>query len=172
MFRMLKIPDRRMQIHGENRNQVFLLRVEDESIAFHKRQNHLCWASSALGKLTRHEEKQEWWMLKKKGNKQGRRRGWMAFQLYSTWRIKKIPTSDVSDTVGKQKPTGLELTGAFLNPMGHVNMMMIMIRACYWQEGRMEIEREKGRKKERKRTKGKSFKSKRTKEKMIGHKIK
>ncbi len=160
-----------MQIHGENRNQVFLLRAEDESIAFHKRQNHLCWASSALGKLTRQRGRWgEAGMMgtEKKGNKQGRRRGWMAFQLYSTWRIKKIPTSDVSDTVGKQKPMGLELTGAYLDPMGHR-------RTGYDDDydkglllaGRTEGERERERegKKDRKRTKRKSFKLKKTKTK-------
>lgn len=56
---------------------------------------------------------------KKGGNKQGRRRGWMCFfYLYSTCKIKKITTSDVSDMVGKQKPMGPELTGAYLSPVG------------------------------------------------------
>lgn len=30
----------------------------------------------------------------------------------------KIPTSDVSDMVRKQKPMGLKLTGAYLSPVG------------------------------------------------------
>lgn len=41
----------------KNRIQVLLLRAEDESIAFHKRQTRLCWGSSALGKLTRQRER-------------------------------------------------------------------------------------------------------------------
>lgn len=36
----------------------FLLKAEDESLVLRKIQNHLCWASSALGKLTRQRERQ------------------------------------------------------------------------------------------------------------------
>lgn len=63
ILRMLKNSHRRMQICREqkkkqkNRTQVLLLRAEDESIAFHKRQTRLCWGSSALGKLTRQRER-------------------------------------------------------------------------------------------------------------------
>lgn len=46
----------RMQIHEENRNQVFLLQEEVERIAFHKRQNPSVGLFGALGKLSNQRE--------------------------------------------------------------------------------------------------------------------
>jgi len=52
----LENSERSIQIHKEGKNQVCLLRAEDESFAFHKTQNYFCWASSTMGKLTRQRE--------------------------------------------------------------------------------------------------------------------
>lgn len=103
-----KILTERMQICREITNQVFPLRGEDESFAFHRRQNRLFRGFQCLRWTDQAEEetrrKEEWWVLREKEiNTCGGEAGWLfnykvlprsksgQLQMFQTWLENRIP---------------------------------------------------------------------------------
>lgn len=129
-----------MQICREITNQVFPLRGEDESFAFHRRQNRLFRGFQCLRWTDQAEEetrrKEEWWVLREKEiNTCGGEAGWLfnykvlprsksgQLQMFQTWLENRIPGGGgqadrcLFESHGRRNSyvndyeTGLDLTG-------------------------------------------------------------